>query len=125
MSLDGGKAGYLELYGLTGQAKLKAIIEYASELQDKGVKFLLFVHHSDVMDRIYGSLKRPHECNIIRIDGAVPSLERQDLCNRFQTDETVRIALLSITAASVGLTLTRANVVVFGELFWNPGVFCS
>ena len=33
----------------------------------------------------------------------------------------IRIAICSLGAASVGLTLTRANQVIFGELFWNPG----
>ena len=47
---------------------------------------------------------------------------RKHLCDAFQTDDNVRVALLSITAANSGLTLTAAQLVVFAELFWNPGI---
>jgi SWI/SNF-related matrix-associated actin-dependent regulator 1 of chromatin subfamily A len=40
---------------------------------------------------------------------------------QFQTDDTCRIAVLSITAAGTGLTFTAANCVIFAELYWNPG----
>merc|ERR1719384_803653 len=46
---------------------------------------------------------------------------RKTYCDAFQTDDNVRVALLSITAANTGLTLTAAHLVVFSELFWNPG----
>lgn len=32
------------------------------------------------------------------------------------------MAILSICAANAGLNLSAASLVVFGELFWNPGV---
>lgn len=32
------------------------------------------------------------------------------------------MAVLSLTAANMGLTLSAADLVVFAELFWNPGV---
>ena len=70
----------------------------------------------------------------IRIDGSTPPAVRAQHCERFQTDPEVqyillrpadtlqcRAAVLSITAAGVGLTLHAANCVVFAELFWNPG----
>ena len=58
----------------------------------------------------------------IRIDGSTGAAARNDLCNRFQTDDTVRLALLSITAANAGLNMTASSLVIFAELFWNPGV---
>ena len=42
----------------------------------------------------------------IVIDGSVPPQKRQGLVNDFQNDTRVKVALLSIQAAGVGLTLT-------------------
>jgi SNF2 family DNA or RNA helicase len=30
--------------------------------------------------------------------------------------------LLSITAANSGITLTAAHLVIFTEIYWNPGI---
>ncbi|KHJ47088.1 helicase protein [Trichuris suis] len=58
----------------------------------------------------------------VRIDGSVSSEKRKIYCDKFQNSDDVRVALLSITAASTGITLTASRLVVFAELFWNPGV---
>lgn len=58
----------------------------------------------------------------IRIDGSTPSAERQRLCEDFQHRAGRCVAVLSITAANMGITLHSADLVVFAELFWNPGV---
>lgn len=57
----------------------------------------------------------------IRIDGKTPPSDRSRLVNLFQDDDSVRVAILSIRAAGVGLTLTAASTVVFGEMTWTPG----
>ncbi len=52
----------------------------------------------------------------IRIQGDVPPSERQALVARFRDDPDVRVALLSVTAAGVGLDLSAASNVVFAEI---------
>ena len=57
----------------------------------------------------------------IRIDGSTPAEKRQEYVKDFQ-DGKAKVAILSIMAAGTGLTLTKASMVVFGELYWVPGV---
>lgn len=44
---------------------------------------------------------------------------------KFQSNINVRLAILSMTAAGVGLTLTAASDIVFAELHWTPGVLAQ
>jgi len=44
------------------------------------------------------------------------------LVQEFQEDDNCKVALLSITAASLGITLTAASTVVFAEVHWTPAV---
>ncbi|KAG7464161.1 hypothetical protein MATL_G00184420 [Megalops atlanticus] len=116
------KQALLVFFNHTAEAKIRAIKEYIMELLECGrEKFLLFAHHKLVLDAVTAELQEKG-IGHIRIDGATPSAERQALCSRFQLSEKSCVAVLSITAANMGLTLHSARLVVFAELFWNPGV---
>ena len=41
---------------------------------------------------------------------------------QFQSDSNCKVALLSITAACLGLTLTAASTVIFAEVHWTPAM---
>ena len=58
----------------------------------------------------------------IRIDGKTPQEKRYDLVNHFQSHDKCRMAILSIVAASTGITLTSASHVFFAELTWTPSI---
>jgi len=58
----------------------------------------------------------------IRIDGRTSPEQRNHFCRKFQENPNIKMAILSITAANAGINLSAASLVVFGELFWNPGV---
>ncbi|CAG9477692.1 DNA helicase, putative [Plasmodium vivax] len=108
------------LFKMTGYAKVKAIKEYITYLIDADIKFLLFCHHKLVMDEIDDFL-REKKTMFIRVDGLTPIEKREVYIKSFQNDDHVKIALLSLTACGIGLNLTAANTVVFGELYWVPG----
>jgi SWI/SNF-related matrix-associated actin-dependent regulator 1 of chromatin subfamily A len=110
-----------EIYKLTGLAKMKGITAYIKDLIDAEVKFLIFAHHNVVMNAIEKVLIR-QKVDYIRIDGSVNGQERFKLVERFQRNEECMVALLSINAASTGLTLTAASMVVFAELTWTPAI---
>ncbi|KRZ72534.1 SWI/SNF-related matrix-associated actin-dependent regulator of chromatin subfamily A-like protein 1 [Trichinella papuae] len=98
----------LSYFAETAQAKIQATIEYISELIESNQKFIIFAHHMIMLDAISEFLSS----KIIFLNFLWGSI----YSNRWN------LALLSITAASTGLTLTSARLVVFAELFWNPGI---
>nr|XP_008165979.1 SWI/SNF-related matrix-associated actin-dependent regulator of chromatin subfamily A-like protein 1 isoform X3 [Chrysemys picta bellii] len=116
------KEALLLFYNRTAEAKIRSVIEYILELLESGRdKFLVFAHHKIVLNAISKALENKH-VGYIRIDGSTSSAERQSLCQKFQFSEKHSVAVLSLTAANTGLTLSSADLVVFAELFWNPGV---
>ena len=110
----------VQLYLKSGEIKCRAICEYLSMLLEAEQKFLAFAHHTCVLDAMEKQL-RAKKVKFIRIDGSTPSSKRQGLVQDFQEKDEVRVAVLSIKAAGVGLTLTSASLVVMAELDWTPG----
>lgn len=87
-------------------------------------KFLVFAHHQIMLDAVEKVMKRKDK-KYIRIDGNTTNDQRKYFVDKFQADENYVCAVLSITAANAGLTLTAATIVLFAELHWNPSVSSS
>lgn len=92
-----------------------------SKLDSQIDKFLVFAHHKNVLDAVERACNQKG-AEYIRIDGQLATNKRQQLVNKFQDETSCRVAILSIKAAGVGLTLTAASHVIFAELYWIPGV---
>jgi len=109
------------LYTESAKAKAEVVCEYVEDLINGGCKFLVFANHISMLDALEATAVR---CKVgfIRIDGSVPSTERQRQTTLFQSDPKVRVAILGLLAAGVGITLTAASTVVFAELHWTPGI---
>ena len=73
------------------------------------------------MDSIEEEVKK-QEVGYIRIDGGTKQEIRHENVSKFQNDPNIKVAILSITAMSVGITLTACSNVVFAEMCWTPAV---
>lgn len=112
---------FMEAYKLTGQAKLEGVKDFMENLIENDVKFLLFAHHTAILDE-YENFCIKKAIKYIRIDGQVPLDKRHYRAQDFQTYDHIRCALLSITACAMGLTLTAASTVLFAENTWTPAM---
>jgi SWI/SNF-related matrix-associated actin-dependent regulator of chromatin subfamily A-like protein 1 len=94
-----------------------AFAEWLTEMLQSGQKTLVFTHHLDFqagIARLCEELKIPY----ILINGSTPAKTRQELIDKFNSDPDMKVAILSITAASTGINLQTASVVIFAELYY-------
>ena len=65
-----------------------------------------------VIDSIYNHLLK-HNISVDFINGAVSPTKRSDIIRRFQNEDSPRVLVMQPQATAHGITLTRADTVVF------------
>ena len=98
------------------KAKFKAVAERIKDVLASGEKIVLFTCFTDGIERH----KKMLGDKAVTITGSITSSKRMEAVDRFQTDETVRVALCNIIAGGVGITLTAGTHVIFQDLDWVP-----
>lgn len=97
-------------------AKVPAILEHLEHAVEGG-KVVFMCHHHEVAEAV----AKHFGAEAVMVHGGIPVEDRQAAVDAFQTRSDVRVFVGTIRAAGVGLTLTAAAHVVFGELDWVPG----
>jgi len=117
-----GRTATLESYTLTAIAKKEGVCEYISDLlESTDEKIIVFAYHHEMLN-IIESLIRENKIDYIRIDGTTKQDKRYEYVTLFQKNKSCRVAILSIIAASTGITLNSAHIVIFAELTWTPSI---
>jgi SWI/SNF-related matrix-associated actin-dependent regulator 1 of chromatin subfamily A len=97
-------------------AKVRQTIEFIENAVEQGEKVIVFSCFDEPVQKI-----REHFGDAaIKLTGATPTAKRQEVVDRFQNDESVRVFVANIIAAGVGLNLTAGRHVVFNDLDWVP-----
>ena len=102
--------------------KLARLEELAEEIVEDGDKALVFTQYAE-----WGSLLQPYLAThldrpVLWLHGGLSKARRDEMVERFQSDDEPMLFLLSLKAAGTGLNLTAANHVVHFDRWWNPAV---
>lgn len=100
-------------------AKLEALLELLGEAVDGGHRTLVFSQFTSMLDLIVPALD---EAGIswCRLDGSTK--DRGAMVERFQSDASISVFLISLKAGGAGLNLTGADTVIHFDPWWNPAV---
>lgn len=102
--------------------KMDKCISTVQSILDNNEKTLIFTQYKEMGDILSKVIL--DECNTepLFFHGSLTVPQREDLINRFQTDENAKVMILSLKAGGTGLNLTSATNVIHYDLWWNPAV---
>ena len=92
-------------------------IEKTEEALEYGKKVIIFCNFNDEMDAFLKHFGDKAVC----VRGGMSDIKKQSSVDRFQTDDKCMVFVGQIKAAGVGLTLTKAEIVIMNSLDWVPG----
>ena len=81
---------------------------------------LIFCQMKEMLDIVTSSVLAPQSIQHLRLDGSVEAAKRQAIVNKFNTDPSYDVLLLTTSVGGLGLNLTGADTVIFVEHDWNP-----
>ena len=103
--------------------KLARVCEMLDEINAEGESALLFTQFTEVGRLLEALLRALGDRSVYYLHGGTPSALRGRMVEQFQDDDSEpAVFVLSLRAAGVGLTLTRANHVIHFDRWWNPAV---
>jgi SWI/SNF-related matrix-associated actin-dependent regulator 1 of chromatin subfamily A len=97
-------------------AKTPATLDFVRGATEQGEKVIVFSCFDDPIQQLAKELGTA----AIVLTGKTPGAKRQEVVDRFQHDEDIRVLLANIIAGGTGLNLTAATQVVFNDLDWVP-----
>ncbi len=114
-SLILGKEAALESSG-----KLNALKEILRECLEMDRRIIVYSQFLKMQEHIVNVAKELDPKGALWLHGS--SVNRDQIVESFQSEDGPRIIVVSLKAGGTGITLTRADTVIFADPWWNPAV---
>ena len=100
-------------------AKFESLRDLLPDLVKDDHRILIFSSWTSCLD-LLGCLMQHLGIKFQRMDGSTTSNDRQFLIDRFNTDRSFTVFLLSTKACGLGINLTSADTCIMHDLDFNP-----
>ena len=100
-------------------AKLDSLMDLMERAIDEGHRMLVFSQFTSMLELIE---RRMDSIPYFKITGSTPKEERLKLVEKFNSDPSIPVFLISLKAGGTGLNLTGADVVIHYDPWWNVAV---
>jgi SNF2 family DNA or RNA helicase len=100
-------------------AKLECLLSDMAEVAENGRKAIVFSQWVEPLEYLAEALR---EFGPLQYHGKIAHKERQGILDRFKTDPTKHVILMSYGTGSVGLNLQFTNYVFLFDRWWNPAI---
>ena len=102
--------------------KAQRLLELLTETHRLHEKVLVFTQFRKAGELLQGWIAEAFGRTPAFLHGGLSRKHRDAMVERFQSDRTERVFILSLKAAGTGLNLTAASQVIHFDLWWNPAV---
>lgn len=105
---------------VTASGKMLLLDRLLPALFKRGHKVLIFSQFKIQLDILEDYCRELRGWDICRIDGGVAQDDRREQIERFNSDEKMKLFLLSTRAGGQGINLASADTVILFDSDWNP-----
>ncbi len=110
-----------KLKQVCSHSKVKRIVEDILNTIEQGQKVVVFSQYTKVIEEILSEL-RDKKVGCVRLTGQDDMDTRQNAVDQFQNNDNCKVFVANMKAAGVGITLTKASVVIFADMDWSPEI---
>lgn len=101
--------------------KLNQCIELVKDGIESGHKILLFSGYTSMFEIIEKELSK-NNIKYLKLTGKTKVSDRLELINEFNTNQDIKVFLISLKAGGTGINLTSADMVIHYDPWWNLSV---
>lgn len=100
--------------------KLNALKVIMKECLEMDRRIIIYSQFLKMQEHIVEVAKELDEKGALWLHGS--SINRDEIVSSFQSEDGPRIIVVSLKAGGTGITLTKADTVIFADPWWNPAV---